>query len=87
MLFQSYGASNILAALHFPEKFRGIYNHFTWTTAQYGGMRAGVDSIITRWRDAMKKTYVLDTNVLIQAPYAISCFQEHTVVIPLVVIE
>ena len=35
----------------------------------------------------MKKTYVLDTNVLIQAPYAISCFQEHTVVIPLVVIE
>lgn len=35
----------------------------------------------------MKKTYVLDTNILIQAPYAINCFKEHTVVIPLVVIE
>lgn len=35
----------------------------------------------------MKKTYVLDTNVLIQAPYALECFEEHTVVIPLVVIE
>ena len=35
----------------------------------------------------MKKTYVLDTNVLIQAPYAIHCFEENTIVIPLVVIE
>ena len=35
----------------------------------------------------MKKTYVLDTNILIQAPYALNCFKEHTVVIPLVVIE
>ena len=33
----------------------------------------------------MKKTYVLDTNVLIQAPYALHCFEEHTVVLPLVV--
>ena len=33
----------------------------------------------------MKKTYVLDTNVLIQAPYALRCFEEHTVVLPLVV--
>lgn len=35
----------------------------------------------------MKKTYVLDTNILIQAPYAIHCFEENTIVIPLVVIE
>lgn len=35
----------------------------------------------------MKKTYVLDTNVLIQAPYALRCFEEHTVVLPLVVLE
>ena len=35
----------------------------------------------------MKKSYVLDTNVLIQAPYALHCFEEHTVVLPLVVLE
>ncbi len=35
----------------------------------------------------MKKTYVLDTNVLIQAPYAINCFEDNDVVIPLVVVE
>ena len=35
----------------------------------------------------MKKTYVLDTNVLIQAPYAINCFEENKIVLPLVVIE
>ena len=35
----------------------------------------------------MGKIYVLDTNVLIQAPYAPSCFEENEVVIPLVVLE
>ena len=35
----------------------------------------------------MKKTYVLDTNILIQAPYALHCFQENQVVIPLAVVE
>ena len=35
----------------------------------------------------MKKTYVIDTNVLIQAPYAINCFEENVVVIPLIVVE
>lgn len=35
----------------------------------------------------MKKTYVIDTNVLIQAPYAIHCFEENRVVIPMVVVE
>lgn len=35
----------------------------------------------------MKKTYVIDTNVLIQAPYAIHCFEENDVVIPLIVVE
>lgn len=35
----------------------------------------------------MKKIYVLDTNVLIQAPDAIENFEENDVVIPLVVVE
>ena len=35
----------------------------------------------------MIKTYVLDTNVLIQAPYAMECFEENLLVIPLVVLE
>ena len=35
----------------------------------------------------MNKKYVLDTNVLIQAPYAMECFEENTVVIPMVVLE
>lgn len=33
------------------------------------------------------KTYVIDTNVLIQAPYAVYCFEEHLVVLPVVVLE
>ena len=35
----------------------------------------------------MIKTYVLDTNVLIHAPYAMECFEENNVIIPMVVIE
>lgn len=35
----------------------------------------------------MKKTYVIDTNVLIQSPYAIESFQDNDLVIPLVVVE
>lgn len=35
----------------------------------------------------MVKIYVIDTNVLIQAPYAIYCFEDNQVVLPLVVIE
>ncbi len=35
----------------------------------------------------MRKTYVIDTNVLIQAPYAFECFQENQVVLPFVVLE
>lgn len=35
----------------------------------------------------MKKTYVIDTNVFIQAPYAVQCFDDNNLVIPLVVIE
>lgn len=35
----------------------------------------------------MKKTYVIDTNVLIQAPYAVRCFEDNKLVIPLVVVE
>lgn len=35
----------------------------------------------------MKKIYVLDTNVLIQAPYSIKCFEDNEVVLPLVVLE
>jgi PhoH-like ATPase len=35
----------------------------------------------------MKKIYVLDTNVLIQAPHALMCFEDNEVVLPLVVLE
>ena len=35
----------------------------------------------------MQKTYVVDTNVLIQAPYALQCFEENQVILPLVVLE
>ena len=35
----------------------------------------------------MKKTYVIDTNVLIQAPYALQCFEDNHLVLPLVVLE
>ncbi len=35
----------------------------------------------------MMKTYVLDTNVLIHAPYAMECFEDNNVIIPMVVIE
>ena len=35
----------------------------------------------------MVKTYVLDTNVLIQAPYAFECFEDNDVIIPVVVLE
>jgi len=35
----------------------------------------------------MKKTFVLDTNVLLHDPYAIHKFREHNVIIPLVVVE
>ena len=35
----------------------------------------------------MKKTYVIDTNVLIQAPYALNCFEENDLIIPLAVAE
>lgn len=35
----------------------------------------------------MTKTYVVDTNVLIQAPYAINCFADNRVVLPIAVLE
>lgn len=38
-------------------------------------------------RKYMIKTYVIDTNVLIQAPYALECFEDNDLVLPLVVLE
>lgn len=35
----------------------------------------------------MTKTYVIDTNVLIQAPYALDCFEDNHLVLPLVILE
>lgn len=35
----------------------------------------------------MIKTYVIDTNVLIQAPYALECFEDNNLVLPLAVLE
>lgn len=36
---------------------------------------------------SMIKTYVVDTNILIQAPYAVESFEDNHVVIPMVVLE
>ena len=38
-------------------------------------------------RGCMQKTYVVDTNVLIQSPDALECFEDNHVVIPIAVIE
>lgn len=35
----------------------------------------------------MIKIYVLDTNVLIQAPYALNCFEDNQIVLPVAVLE
>lgn len=35
----------------------------------------------------MEKTYVIDTNVLIQSPYALNSFEENKVVLPIAVLE
>lgn len=35
----------------------------------------------------MKKTYVLDTNILVQSPAACTCFEDNDVVLPLAVLE
>ena len=35
----------------------------------------------------MQKTYILDTNVLIQAPYALQSFEDNHLVLPLAVLE
>ena len=35
----------------------------------------------------MVKIYVVDTNILLQAPYAIECFEDNAVVLPMVVLE
>ena len=35
----------------------------------------------------MQKTYVLDTNVLIQAPYALQSFEDNHIVLPIAVLE
>ena len=46
-----------------------------------GSFRTGKAGIV------MAKTYVIDTNVLIQAPNALACFEENDLVLPLVVLE
>ena len=35
----------------------------------------------------MQKTYVLDANVLLQAPYALESFEDNHIVLPLAVLE
>ena len=35
----------------------------------------------------MQKTYILDTNVLIQSPYALQSFEDNHIVLPLAVLE
>ena len=35
----------------------------------------------------MQKTYILDTNVLIQSPYALQSLEDNHIVLPLAVLE
>lgn len=35
----------------------------------------------------MIKNYVLDTNVLIQSPQALNCFEDNNIILPLAVLE
>ena len=35
----------------------------------------------------MVKIYVVDTNILLQAPYAVDSFEDNLVVLPMVVLE
>jgi len=41
----------------------------------------------TTLKPVIKKTYVLDTNVLLHDPMAITAFKQHRVVIPMTVLE
>ena len=40
-----------------------------------------------RQAQRMQKTYVLDANVLLQAPYALESFEDNNIVLPLAVLE
>lgn len=48
---------------------------------------AGSPLLTERQEPYMAKTYVLDTNVLIQSPKALTSFEENDLVLPLVVLE
>ena len=41
----------------------------------------------TNLKSVIKKTYVLDTNVLLHDPTAVTAFNEHHIVIPMTVLE
>ena len=41
----------------------------------------------TTLKPVIKKTYVLDTNVLLHDPTAVTAFKQHHVVIPMTVLE
>ena len=45
------------------------------------------DSKEERQAQRMQKTYVLDANVLLQAPYALESFEDNHIVLPLAVLE
>ena len=45
------------------------------------------DNKTERQAQCMQKTYVLDANVLIQAPYALESFEDNHIVLPLAVLE
>jgi uncharacterized protein YacL len=45
-----------------------------------------VDNTVQREQN-VKKTYVLDTNVLLSDPGSINSFKEHDVIIPMIVLE
>ena len=52
-----------------------------------GKFKKPVFDEVSRWGTVMQKTYVLDTNVLIQSPEALEAFEDNHIVLPLAVLE
>ena len=53
----------------------------------FGGQGFSAISLRRKGGTVMQKTYVLDTNVLIQSPEALEAFEDNHIVLPLAVLE
>ena len=70
-----------------------FYVHLTFLTSYLAVPCYTIDSVIsgrypgTAKGNCMVKIYVVDTNVLLQAPYALESFEDNQVVLPMIVLE